>query len=200
MKNMVTMIVSIMLGALMMMIVMTLQGRTNRSMEIESSLSSIVEETVENMTIDKKYTISNYDEFVADLTSELSKKLDTDSSIIIRVLNADMEKGILSVRIEEEYSHPNGNKGTVECERTVILDKQEEDEPETYTVKFYVVNQNGQQKCYKTYNIAEGDMVSAPADPTNAYATFSGWIDSSGYLADFTQPVTQDLEYHAVWN
>lgn len=200
MKNIGLMSVIASLGVITLLIVMTVNGRMNRSTEINSNLSSIVEETVENMAVEKKYTISNYNEYIADLVENLSYVLDTKSDITVKVINADKERGLLSIRITEEFNHPNGNRGTVECERTVVLDKQEEDEPETYTVKFYVVDQNGQQKCYKTYTIAEGDMVSAPVAPTNAYAAFGGWTDSSGYLADFTQPVTQDLEYHAVWN
>lgn len=201
MKNMVTMIVSIMLGALMMMIVMTLHGRINRSMEIESNLPSIVEETVENMTVDAKYTISNYDEFVADLTSELSPKLDADSSIIIKVLNADMEKGILSVRVEAEYTHPNGKRGTVECERTVIFNKVYEAEQETYTVKFFLKKEDVDGgRPYKVCEVYSGEVVAVPTEPKLSDAFFSGWFDPNDYAADFSVPVTGDLIYYAAWN
>lgn len=201
MKNIATMAVSIMLGGIMLMIVMALQGRANRSMEINSNLSSVVEETVENMTVDAKYTISNYDEFVADLTSELSKKLDTDSSIIIKVLNADMEKGILSVRVEEEYSHPNGNKGTVQCERTVILNKVYEAEQETYTVKFFLKKEDVDGgRPYKVCEVHSGEGVAVPAEPKSSDAFFFGWFDTNDYAADFSAPVTGDLVYYAAWN
>ena len=66
MKNIATMISSIILGAITLLIVMTVQGRMNRSTELESNLSSIIEETVEIMTVDKKYDIEHAEEFLAD--------------------------------------------------------------------------------------------------------------------------------------
>lgn len=201
MKNIATMAVSIMLGGIMLMIVMALQGRANRSMEINSNLSSVVEETVENMVLDEKYTINNYDEFIADFTSELSPKLDTDSIIMIKVLNADMEKGILSVRVIEEYSHPNGNKGTVECERTLILNKLPETTEETYTVRFFLKKEDMiSGRPYKVCQVHSGDVVPIPADPSSAEAAFAGWFAPNDYAADFSVPVTGDLIYYAVWN
>lgn len=201
MKNIATMAVSIMLGGIMLMIVMALQGRANRSMEINSNLSSVVEETVENMIGNSKYTISNYDEFIADLTSELSKKIDTNSSIMIKVLNVDMEKGFLSVRVVEEYSHPNGNKGTVQCERTVIFNKVYEAEQETYTVEFFLKKEDVDGgRPYKVYEVCSGEVVAVPAEPKSSAAVFSGWLDPNDYAADFSAPVTGDLIYYAAWN
>lgn len=199
MKNIGLMISITLLSVISLLIVMTVDGRMNRSMEINSNLPSLVEETVANMSVDQKYTINNYNEYIADFISNLSYVLDADSDITVEVLNADKEKGLLSIRVTEEFDHPNGRRGTVDCERTVILNKLEEEEAETYTVKFYVVDLTGEQKCYKAYNVLEGDTISAPANPTNAYAIFGGWVDTNGYLADFSQPVTQDMEFHAMW-
>lgn len=201
MKNIATMAVSIMLGGIMLMIVMALQGRTNRSMEINSNLSSVIEETVEIMILDEKYTISNYDEFIADFASELSEKLDTESNIIIKVLNADIERGLLSIKVIEEYSHPNGKKGTVECERNVILNKVNEDAPETHTVKFFLKKEDiDNDRPYKVCQVHSGDVVSIPAEPTSVEAAFAGWLDPNDYAADFSVPVTGDLIYYAAWN
>lgn len=169
-------------------------------MELKSNLPSAVEETVEIMAIDKKYSIGNYNEYIADFISNMSDVLDSDSAIMVEVINADKERGLLSIRVTEEYKHPNGKIGKVDCERTVILNKVDVDVPETFTVKFWVTNAAGEQKCYKSYKILEGDSPVTPVNPTNAYASFNGWVDSNGYLADFSQPVTQDLEYYAVWN
>lgn len=200
MKNIAMAIIITIAGGITLLIVMSMYGRSNRSMEIESNLPSLVEETVENMSVNQKYTINNYNEYIADFVNNMSYVLDSNSDITVEVLNADKEKGLLSIRVTEEFNHPNGRRGKVDCERTVILNKTEDIEANTYTVKFYVVDEAGEEKCYKAYSVLEGDVISAPTNPTNIYATFAGWTDSNGYLADFSQPVMQDLEYHAMWN
>ena len=44
MKNVIVMMISAILGVLTLMVVMTMNGRTNRSMELQSSLPSVVED------------------------------------------------------------------------------------------------------------------------------------------------------------
>lgn len=123
MKNVVMIIISGILGAIILAIVMTIYGRMNRSMELQGRLPSILEATLTNMSLEEKYEIDNTDEFIADLITDLSIDLDTDSDISVEITGKDMEKGLLSVRVTEHFKHPNGNKGTVECERTVILNR-----------------------------------------------------------------------------
>lgn len=123
MKNVAIIIVSVLMWTAALSIVMTMLGRMNRSMELQSSLPSIVEETVANMTVDKKYEINNTNEFIADLVANLSIRLDTDSAIMVEITGKDMKKGLLAVRVTENFKHPNGKKGTVKCERTVILNR-----------------------------------------------------------------------------
>ena len=115
MKNVIVMMISAILGVLTLMVVMTMNGRTNRSMELQSSLPSIVESTLENMAVSKKYTINDRNEFLADMVESLAVSLDAASDIKVDVLGCDMEKGLLSVRVTAEYLHPNGKTGTVTC-------------------------------------------------------------------------------------
>lgn len=123
MKNIVLVFVNVFLGILTLMMVMTVYGRMHRSIELNSNLSSAVEETVENMTVNKKYDIHNTDEFLADFIQTFLMALDAQSDIMIDVLQCDKEKGILDIRVTASYLHPNGKKGTVTCERTVILNR-----------------------------------------------------------------------------
>lgn len=201
MKHLQLIIGIVLTMGLTLVIVVTMAGRRGRQVEIDSNLPSAVEETVENMMLDKKYTINNYNEFIADLVSNLSINMDTNSDITIEVLNADKEKGLLSIKIIEEYTHPNGNRGKVECERTVILNKATIAAQETYTVKFFLKKDdivNGRP--YKTCRVCEGDAISLPVQPTSTDGTFSGWLDPNDYAADFSVPVTEDLIYYAAWN
>ena len=105
MKNAIVMMISAILGVLTLMAVMTMNGRTNRSMELQSSLPAAVESTMENMAVSKKYTINDRNEFLADMVETLTVSLDVASDIKVDVLGCDMEKGLLSVRVTAEYLH-----------------------------------------------------------------------------------------------
>lgn len=193
MKNIILAVVSTIIGVLTMMLVMTVYGRINRSMELQSNLSSVVEETVENMALNPKYNIQNTNEFLADLTESLSVLLDSQSDINIHILQCDKEKGILSINIELGYTHPNGREGLVSCEKTVIVNQLPKVAvPEIYKVTFCLG-----ADLYKEYLVEEGSCISAPADPSVEEKTFYGWIDGNGYLADFTQQVTEDIVFFA---
>ena len=192
MKNIALGIINIILGTLTLMIVMSVYGRMNRSMELQSSLSSIVEETVENMTVNPKYTIHNTNEWLADFVQNLSVRLDTQSDLTVEIMQCNKEKGILSVKVTETYLHPNGKQGTVECERNVILNKLQEDAVESYTVSFYIGTE-----LYKEYLVWEENKINAPVSPQNVTGIFQGWVDEYGNTVDFSQPVTKNIICYA---
>jgi len=123
MKNVVLILGTLLSGVIMLLIVMTVNGRMNRSMELKSNLSSIVEASMENMMQNPKYSIHNINEFVADFMENLSLTIDSESDVRVDILDCDTQKGLLSVRVTLLYTHPNGMPGTVSCERLVIFDK-----------------------------------------------------------------------------
>lgn len=127
MKNIVTIISCALIGVITLAIVMSVSGRMNRSMEVKSNLSSAVEETVENLA-GKKYAVSDMEEYLADFSESLMDFIDTDSDITVQVAAADMEKGILAVKVTETFMHPNGRTGEVFYERVVIFNKLEGEE------------------------------------------------------------------------
>lgn len=193
MKNTILITISAILGVLTWMIVMTVYGRINRSMELKSNLSAVVEETVENMTLNPKYKIQNTNEILADLTESLVLALDAQSDVSIKILGCDKEKGLLSMEVLLTYLHPNGKTGKVSCEKTVIVNQLAlADEPERYKVTFYMGD-----TVYKEYSVAEGSVICEPKKPASLKGEFNGWLDAEGYLADFTQPVTQNIAFYA---
>lgn len=202
MKNVVLIVAYIVIAALTFGIVMTVHGREARSMELESSLSSIVEETVENAMLGNNYGIENDSFFLADFIENLAGTLETESDITVKIMKADAEKGIMSVEVEEGYRHLNGKEGSVKCSKTVILNRLMEEPENHYEVRFYMTREDMQNggDCYKVYTIKEGDSIKAPAEPKQEGAWFDGWKDVNGYLADFTQPVTEERIYYAEWN
>ena len=178
MKNMIMMIISLVIGVLTLMIIMTTEGRSSHSMELHNNLPSVMEET---------------NELLADTLEHLIFTLDAPCDLRVDVLSCDKELGILSLRTTAAFLHPNGNPGQVSCERTVILDTVPEENLQSFTITFYIGNE-----LYKQYTILVNDSITAPVPPEAPVGmVFHGWKTNSGSAAVFNQPVTQNLTYYA---
>ncbi len=201
MKNIAAMITTIMLGVLLLLVVLSLAGRMNRSAELESNLASVVEETVENMALDPKYEIHNEKEFLSDFTEHLSARLDASAEVCVEIEKAGEKEGILSVKVTETFLHPNGKSGTVSCHRTVILEKCREEEAQEIAITFYSSKEEMEKGgiCYKSYRIKKGSRILSPLPPEKAGKTFDGWRDAAGNRADLSAAVKQDSSYYAAW-
>lgn len=197
MKNMITMMIGIIIGAITILIILTVTGRMNYAAELESQLPMVVEDTLCNAKIKQSYHMAENREFTADVTEQLAKELDAQTGIVMRIMGADMEKGLISMDVDREFIHPVGKKGTVKCSRTAVWNKLENTVEQKYYVQFY--KDADISDCYKRYCVMEGDTVSAPAVPSERDREFVGWQDDNGYEADFSQPVEQNRNYYAVW-
>lgn len=197
MKNMITMMIGIVIGAITILIILTVTGRMNYATELESQLPAVVENILCNVKIKQLYNVADNQEFTADVTEQIAKELDAQTGIVMRIMGADKEKGLFSVGVDRTFVHPNGKTGTVKCSRTVLADKLQIVEIQKYYVQFYKDADNSE--CYKKYCVTEGDTISAPAVPEYKDREFAGWQDDKGYEADFTQPVEQNRNYYAVW-
>lgn len=200
MKNAVMILVSGILGILTLAVVLTIGGAVNRRNELQSSLSSAMEETVEQSALDTELPESDM-LAVAACVEAMACSVDADSDVMAEVYQADMQKGVLAMKFVEDFSHPNGESGRAEWERTVIYNQIETREPESYEVRFYQNREMmlGEEVCYKTCQVLSGERILPPAEPTAAGLAFGGWVDTNGYMADFSQPVNRDLIYYAEW-
>ncbi len=197
MKNMIMMIIGITIGAITILIILTVTGRMNYAAELESQLPAAIEGTLCNAKIKQTYDVADNREFTADVTEQLVKGMDAQTGIVMRIMGADKEKGLFSIEADREFIHPNGKKGTVTCSRTVLADRLQSVAVQKYYVQFY--KDADSDTCYKQYCIMEGDTITAPAVPVEETRDFAGWQDDNGYEADFSQPVEQNRIYYAVW-
>ena len=200
MKNGVTLLLSGVIGILMLAIVMTVCGNMNRSVELQVNLSTAMESTMKNL--------SEYDdarsnlELLAECIEDMVFAMDSDMEVALEVYQTDVLKKILSLHTVGRYVHPNGMDGEVEWERTVIYEKKgETEEMETCEVSFYRSKEDllREGTCYKRFLVAEGECITAPVEPQISGEVFAGWKDSNDYMADFSQPVLQNLCYYAAW-
>ena len=73
MKNMITMMIGIVIGAITILIILTVTGRMNYATELESQLPAVVENILCNVKIKQLYNVADNQEFTADVTEQIEK-------------------------------------------------------------------------------------------------------------------------------
>lgn len=126
MKNIVIIGASVFFGVFTMMIVMTIYGDVNRSMELQSSLPSFIENALEEDMISGIYQKEDLEVFVKNFAQKVAVSWGNESDLIIDVMQYEPELGILSLRVTALYERILGGTGSATCERTVILNKLQE--------------------------------------------------------------------------
>ena len=123
MKNVVLMLCGMLLLILSIVMITAIYGRMNYSMELQSNLSSVMEEQISEMMLDEAYNITNMQEFLADFVENLIVALDGKYDLTIDVMQIDIEKGLLALKVTAGFGYLNGNPGEIECERIVIFNQ-----------------------------------------------------------------------------
>ena len=123
MKNVVLILNGMVLLLLSLIMIMAIYERMNHSMELQSNLSSVMEEQMNEMMLNEEYSITNTQAFLEDFIGNLVIALDGKYDLTVDVLQVDVEKGILSVKVTADFFYLNGNRGTAVCERTVIFER-----------------------------------------------------------------------------
>lgn len=103
---------------------MTISGRSVRQNELDQAVNRGVEQTVERIKAEGYQPVSEA-ELVAELSGNILGSINSDSGIAVRVMECDMEKGILSIAVQADFKHPNGRAGTVSSEGTVLWEQYE---------------------------------------------------------------------------
>lgn len=58
-----------------------------------------------------------------EIKAQIMERLNSDSEVSIRVNACDINKGIISVNVQEKFVMPGGIEKTIDCKKTVIIDK-----------------------------------------------------------------------------
>lgn len=195
---MIVLLISGFAGVLLCVLVMAFGGKLCRSEEVSCILPNSMEKSVEWAG-----TVSGVRdwELLAACMESLAVSIDSDSALAVRVMKADGEKGMLSVKLQEKFRHPNGGEDAVWEERTALLDRCIEEETAQYEVRFYRNREitGNSEAAYKVYVVKEGGFIVPPVNPTEETAVFVEWRDINDYIADFAVPVTENRIYYAVW-
>lgn len=92
MKNAAMIIVSAIMGFLILGIVLTIGGSMNRRCEVETILPSAMEKTVEGMPF-AEAGCSSGELVIAECVELLAAEIDTDSDVVLKVYQNDVQKG-----------------------------------------------------------------------------------------------------------
>lgn len=171
MKNAVIGFCSIIILLLAGLAISTVEGRTMRQNELESTVSSVMEQSMEVLTISKDYDINNQKEFVADFIQNALVRMSSKSEYEVEVFSVDTEKGILDAKVTQTYSQlfvP----GKVSVRKTVVLDDYTNDSNTYYSVTF---KKDG--NIIKQVQIHGGDFLTSGILPQGIGVT--KWKDSS---------------------
>ena len=198
MKNIILIFTYVIIGALTLGIIVSAMGREARNVELQSNLSNAVEESLANAMEKKNYTIADQNEFLADVTENITEVLDTNSTVDVKVMKVDLNKGLLSLRVVESFNYVNGKTGSVKCDRTVVFDKRGQDDEDKYDVYYYISADD--DRPYKRYTLLKGDTILIPKEPSRAGYTFEGWKDADGNAPLSDQTVESGLIYVAQWS
>ncbi len=181
--------------------VLTVEGRTAREQKLKDSVQQAAASTLYSIYQEKNVNMESQDILVDEFTKRLRQLLHSDTSgqqdapveFQVKVAGVDAQHGLLSVHVTETFTHPNGRKGTASCDTTAVIE-QPKDTP-CYTISYRYPN-----RLYKEYTLLEGMSWKQPANPSVKGQAFQYWVDdATGEKASFPETVTENKGYTAVF-
>lgn len=174
MKNVVLGIMMSILMSMVILIILTQDDRMIRINEDNTALSNALDESIS--VIDTgKYSISNTSQLISDITQGLLMQIESDADITVNVMDADRDKGIVTIEAVEDYKKPSGVSGQAAATRTIILEKKQvqytyDEDNQQFNITY--LNTDGTE--YITYSIKKNEQLIIPITPNNTYWEYNG--------------------------
>jgi hypothetical protein len=125
MKNLVLGIGSFLIITAVILIAFTFHGKSMREEELSNALSSALEKSMELLSAEPGTRPENQEEWLVCFLEVCMEQIDSQSEVIIRILDADYEKGLLSVEGLMKYRHPIGSEGNIAIQKTMLIEQYE---------------------------------------------------------------------------
>lgn len=122
MKKVIMTILSILIFIILMMTIYTIDGRNVRQTELNNALKLSMESAMDQLILADGNPQSE-EEWKAMFVQSVVMQIDSASDLTVNILEADMDKGILSVEAVLTFRHPVGTKGRVAVQRTILLEE-----------------------------------------------------------------------------
>mgnify|MGYP005745897921 FL=1 len=127
MKNTVLGIIGCLIAVYTAMLSLSVYNVCVRRNQMEKTLSSVLQCAMDsyykpNMYIVDKETVDNY-EVKKAVISDLEERFTADGKIDAMVYVCDMQKGIISAGVEEEFDLPIGITKKISCKKIILADQ-----------------------------------------------------------------------------
>lgn len=127
MKNTVLGIIGCLIAVYTAMLSLSVYNVCVRRNQMEKTLSSVLQCAMEsyyepNMYIEDKETVDNY-EVKKAIISDLEERFTADGKMDAMVYVCDMQKGIISAGVEEEFNLPIGITKKISCKKIILADQ-----------------------------------------------------------------------------
>lgn len=127
MKNTVLGIIGCLIALYTAMLSLSVYNVCVRRNQMEKTLSSVLQCAMEsyyepNMYIVDKETVDNY-EVKKAIISDLEERFTADGEVDAMVYVCDMQKGIISAGVEEEFNLPIGITKKISCKKIILADQ-----------------------------------------------------------------------------
>ena len=127
MKNTVLGIIGCLIAVYTAMLSLSVYNGGVRRNQMEKTLSSVLQCAMEsyyepNMYIVDKETVDNY-EVKKAIISDLEERFTADGEVDAMVYVCDMQKGIISAGVEEEFNLPIGITKKISCKKIILADQ-----------------------------------------------------------------------------
>ena len=127
MKNTVLGIIGCLIAVYTAMLSLSVYNVCVRRNQMEKTLSSVLQCAMEsyyepNMYIVDKETVDNYEGKKA-IISDLEERFTADGEVDAMVYVCDMQKGIISAGVEEEFNLPIGITKKISCKKIILADQ-----------------------------------------------------------------------------
>ena len=194
MKKIVIGICSLALILILVMAAYTVYGRSVRKTELDNALSSAMQKAMQMLDAEEYAPRSN-EEFAALFLEAFAMNIESSSDVTVHILDADFEKGLLSVEAVLTYRHPVGTTGRVSARKTIIREEYAEGGGEESFVIQYIAD----GELYKKYVLKKGTPLIVPAEPQNG--AFLGWrkLEEDDVLLPESLLADRDYTFMAVF-
>lgn len=127
MKNTVLGIIGCLIALYTAMLSLSVYNVCVRRNQMEKTLSSVLQCAMDsyykpNMYIVDKETVDNY-EVKKAIISDLEERFTADGEMDAMVYVCDMQKGIISAGVEEEFNLPIGITKKISCKKIILADQ-----------------------------------------------------------------------------
>lgn len=191
MKNIIYGIVMAVIGVLIVLVLLTVNGKMTRQAELDDSLASAVENALDNCLNKKNYDIGDNKEFVADFNQELLTQIENDADIEVQLTKVDKTKGVLGIKVKEIFKNPNGKEAEQTYETSACLDKDRVN-------KYYnIIFMDKDNTVLNASQLKGNSLIKAPKMPDN----FKCWVDkdTNEEITELGR-VAEDKTYIAKYN